>query len=739
MEKRKKNMVLEPDFMDLQLEEIADIPERVAAGTVIDGGPERPVPESMEEPGPESEEIAGISAEYKEPLIITDDFEGRPPKRTEGEHGFDISALAAEVDRLTERVRTGKAIPMASKPPVDEPAEASPGEELVIDEDDDIDIDYYSLEELSGRGPVFSGVESAEAGLTSGIPEPTREVAPQGGIGIEEAKPFERQEAPREAVDEKKAVVKDKPEPWDEEAVGIEKDNILTFEIPEDVRGKLSVDFNIDDMGGIDLREAEKIANEEVLLLSEEDLLDELEGVDLMPVAQRAGETPRREKTADLEKHPSRKRDDGGQKKPDAPKPGRPDGGLGTVRGEAEAKERPGRVMKEISEVIIDSGPGEKQPAVVAPEAVERAGKPLRDGASDEARGKKDAADSVKPAGKRDVQAPLPDKTQAAPPSPARFSGAQKQAIPAGIVPAAGDNRSVAFIDDDLVDKGEKPGDDIFRVSELDKVMSGFVEVIEGKARLLKEANATEDLDRVAGLMKGATPTFEDLLVDIESEYSFKDDEVGVIDRAFQKEGRSKYAGQEGGPLEDRGDMKITPALEILGLDRDEMGAIEQSAFLKEYEKIDMEGLVGAAGVGMDQPASDRDISGRYDYFVTRPESLDDLEKKDIEEDVSGSHALIFEEDVEEIRKRLEALRKRKGLAGETTVKDISEKVVILKDEKDMARFISSVPREKQESLTSLLRYLDGLFEKLPEEVIKNFAASEYFELYSKVLRDLGV
>ena len=725
--------------MDLQLEEIADIPEKVAAGTVIDGGPERALPGSMEEPGLESEEIAGIGAEYKDPLIITDDFEGGPPKRAEGRGGFDISTLAAEVDRLTERVRPEKAVPAESVMPVDEPMETRPGEELVIDEDDDIDIDYYSLEELSGRGPVFSGVETPDAGLTAGIPEPHREVEPLVETKIEEAKPFERQEAPREAVEEKTAVVEDKPEPRYEEPVEIEKDNILTFEIPEDVRGKLSVDFNIEDMGGIDLQEAEKIANEEVLLLAEDDLIDELEAVDPMPVAGRAGESPRLEKTVVLEKPPLRKRDDGGPKKPDAPKPGRQDGGPGTVRPGVEAKGKPERTMEEISKVIIDSGPGEKQPAGVAPEKNERAGKPLRGGASDEPRGKKDAADSAKPAGKMDAPASQPDKARAAPPAPPRFPGAQKQAVPAGIVQPADDDRSVAFIDDDLVDKDEKPDDDIFRVSELDRVMSGFVEVIEGKARLLKEADATEDLDRVAGLMKGTTPTFEDLLVDIESEYSFKDDEVGIIDRAFQKEVRSRHAGKEGGPLEDREEMKITPALEILGLDRDEMGAIEQSAFLKEYERIDMEGLVGAAGVGLDQPASDRDISGRYDYFVTRPDSLNDQEKKDIEEDVSGSRALIFEEDVEVIRKRLEALRKRKEIAGETAVKDISEKVVILKDEKDMARFISTVPPEKQESLTSLLRYLDGLFEKLPEEVIKNFAASEYFELYSKVLRDLGV
>jgi hypothetical protein len=45
----------------------------------------------------------------------------------------------------------------------------------------------------------------------------------------------------------------------------------------------------------------------------------------------------------------------------------------------------------------------------------------------------------------------------------------------------------------------------------------------------------------------------------------------------------------------------------------------------------------------------------------------------------------------------------------------------------------------KKEDLTRLLAYLDGLFEKLPEEAVRKFAESEYFDLYVKVLKDMGL
>ena len=73
------------------------------------------------------------------------------------------------------------------------------------------------------------------------------------------------------------------------------------------------------------------------------------------------------------------------------------------------------------------------------------------------------------------------------------------------------------------------------------------------------------------------------------------------------------------------------------------------------------------------------------------------------------------------------------------SVFDITDRVVILDDKEDVERFISGFPEQKQMNIKMLLRYLDGLFERLPEETIKKFASSDYFDLYLKVLNELGV
>jgi hypothetical protein len=72
-------------------------------------------------------------------------------------------------------------------------------------------------------------------------------------------------------------------------------------------------------------------------------------------------------------------------------------------------------------------------------------------------------------------------------------------------------------------------------------------------------------------------------------------------------------------------------------------------------------------------------------------------------------------------------------------VTDITDRVVILEDASDVDRFLEEFPKKKQTSIKMMLKYLDGLFEKLPEEIIKKFAGSEYFDLYLKVLNELGV
>ncbi|GIX43078.1 MAG: hypothetical protein KatS3mg129_2811 [Leptospiraceae bacterium] len=45
----------------------------------------------------------------------------------------------------------------------------------------------------------------------------------------------------------------------------------------------------------------------------------------------------------------------------------------------------------------------------------------------------------------------------------------------------------------------------------------------------------------------------------------------------------------------------------------------------------------------------------------------------------------------------------------------------------------------KKEELKKIIAYLDSLFDQLPEETIKEFSRSEYFNLYKKVIESLGI
>ncbi len=65
------------------------------------------------------------------------------------------------------------------------------------------------------------------------------------------------------------------------------------------------------------------------------------------------------------------------------------------------------------------------------------------------------------------------------------------------------------------------------------------------------------------------------------------------------------------------------------------------------------------------------------------------------------------------------------------------DRIIILEDKNEIDRITSEFP-EKRDDLVKLLSYLDGLLEKLPEEAIRKFAESEYFDLYSKVLKEKG-
>ena len=65
--------------------------------------------------------------------------------------------------------------------------------------------------------------------------------------------------------------------------------------------------------------------------------------------------------------------------------------------------------------------------------------------------------------------------------------------------------------------------------------------------------------------------------------------------------------------------------------------------------------------------------------------------------------------------------------------KSFSESAGVIDDK------LESLSPETKEELKTVLKYLDNLLEELPEDKIKEFAKSEYYDLYVKILDKLGI
>ena len=43
------------------------------------------------------------------------------------------------------------------------------------------------------------------------------------------------------------------------------------------------------------------------------------------------------------------------------------------------------------------------------------------------------------------------------------------------------------------------------------------------------------------------------------------------------------------------------------------------------------------------------------------------------------------------------------------------------------------------QEMKKMISYLDGLFDKLPDDTVREFSQSEYFDLYKKIMTELGL
>ena len=158
---------------------------------------------------------------------------------------------------------------------------------------------------------------------------------------------------------------------------------------------------------------------------------------------------------------------------------------------------------------------------------------------------------------------------------------------------------------------------------------------------------------------------------------------------------------------------------------------------LRDLVPIDDDKPAGAKKESAAEPAQEPiyNKKGEFTYIIPDQSQMTEQARKELEGDIQASPALIIEEDVKEISKRLKEFEEP---AFAEQLIDITDRVIILEEEADVERFVSAIPEHKRDDMKRLLNYLDGLFEKLPEDVVKNFADSEYFDLYVKIMNDLS-
>jgi hypothetical protein len=299
------------------------------------------------------------------------------------------------------------------------------------------------------------------------------------------------------------------------------------------------------------------------------------------------------------------------------------------------------------------------------------------------------------------------------------------------------------FIDDESVEIEKRVIVQNFEEKELEKITSRIIETYEVKPKILVEADIEDDKENIAYTSSSIAPVFDDLLVDFEDdELKYRDDDLEFIHSAIIEEDFSKYLRLIDEYHGLSGERKVTAAVELLGLTNDEIDEMTDVLYTNDYKEINLDEVFS---VIKNQSALNYKDAGRNincTYLISDISSLLDEEKKSIEADISSEFALIYEEDVEQLKSHLKQIfveTKPDSVKVVEEIHDITDRVVILEDEDDVKRFVKEIPEHKRDDLVRLMKYLDGMFEKLPENAVKNFAESEYFNLYVKVLNDLGI
>ncbi len=482
------------------------------------------------------------------------------------------------------------------------------------------------------------------------------------------------------SIEEKKPEKEEKPER--KEKKEIKKNNEFTIRLSSDVKKRIPSGFNLDEIGMIDLQEAEEIANEDILFLTESDLIEELEDIDLRPFKEtaKAGVQTEREypevpvtlleddyEDEISEGHPEEDEEFAGEEEeesadtslpeednefpeienkeeedlfdepliiPEDYKPEQPEHGeestLEITEGEEDDSIVEEMVLDQLDELVIE-GEDEDWEAALEKEEISPS-ETVRDEDEIETWQPVEEAGIISATGEKVIEGSSRNE-----PDVEVYTSMMSEILPDEIRKIESISKNVSFIDDDLVEKESEEKKSVFDENRLGSITLDLVEASERDAVFLEEASPDSDYNMVAHSFLSFSKEYENLKVDFEpDEYRYRDDDIDFIDNTVFEEDYGQYIREIDDLYEIKKRKEITNAVEILGLNYGEIDFIEDRLYHDDYEDVNLDeifNLIRFDSTGFDQSEGNE----RYcNYILPEAESLFDDEKQSIEEDISA-------------------------------------------------------------------------------------------------------
>ena len=327
--------------------------------------------------------------------------------------------------------------------------------------------------------------------------------------------------------------------------------------------------------------------------------------------------------------------------------------------------------------------------------------------------------------------------------------------------------KNVRFIDDLKVSRSYAR-QQVYNEDPLTERLARIIHVSDSPMTVITARS--DYYDNHAYILEDTTLYEKSAVAAAESEEIFYGDpDLDFFEHAIVKNDFSRFIQEIDDYYDITGIESESQISEILGLNSEEREIINNELFSGYYSNIDFDSEIDFLNPDLDFINRSYVESKDVNYLLNNPDSLVDEEKMSIEDDITARSAIVFEEDVEDLKLLMErdygtTAREKIELdisadsdsshdvAAITPVSvhevidapddsdviiDITDQVIILEDKENIEAFTNRFP-DKKEDLVKLLSYLDGLFEKLPEEAVKKFAQSEYFDLYVKVMNEVG-